>query len=156
MPTVRRSRSLPVAAASTWRLIADPHNLPRWWPETVRVESVEGAPGALRSRFTQVFESTRGKAVRADYRITGSTKGERLVWEQRIEGTPFEKFLRAAALELRVDAEDEERSRVTLEARRTMRGTSKLGSPMMKGATKRSLDAALDGIEQALTGSEPA
>ncbi len=97
-----------MAANRAWRLLADPHNLPRWWPETVRVESVEGAPGARRSRFTQVFESTRGKAVRADYRIIDSTQGERLVWEQRIEGTPFEKFLRSAALEMRLDAEDAE------------------------------------------------
>ncbi len=139
-----------MAASRAWRLVADPHNLPRWWPETVRVESVEGAPGALRSRFTQVFESTRGKAVRADYRIVNSTQGERLVWEQRIEGTPFEKFLRSAALEMRLDAEDAESSRITIEARRSLRGVSRLGSPMMKGATKRSLDAALDGIERAL------
>jgi uncharacterized protein YndB with AHSA1/START domain len=156
MPTVKRSRSLPVEPGQAWKLIADPHNLPRWWPETVRVESVQGAPGAVRSRFTQVFETSKGTAVRADYRITGSTSGERLVWEQQIDGTPFEKFLRAAVLEMRIAADgaadEAAASRITLEARRQLRGTSKLGSPMMKGATKRSLDAALDGIEQALVG----
>jgi len=156
MPTVKRTRSLPVEPDRAWKLIADPHNLPRWWPETVRVESVQGSPGAVRSRFTQVFETSKGSAVRADYRITGSTSGERLVWEQQIDGTPFEKFLRAAVLEMRIasdDAGDAPGSQVTIEARRQLRGTSKLGSPMMKGATKRSLDAALDGIEQALLGT---
>ena len=154
MPTVKRTRSLPVEPDRAWKLIADPHNLPRWWPETVRVESVQGSPGAVRSRFTQVFETSKGTAVRADYRITGSTSGERLVWEQQIDGTPFEKFLRAAVLEMRIAADEAEAagSKVTIEARRSLRGTSKLGAPMMKGATKRSLDAALDGIERALVG----
>ena len=152
MPTVKRTRSLPVEPEKAWKLIADPHNLPRWWPETVRVESVQGSPGAVRSRFTQVFETSKGTAVRADYRITGSTAGERLVWEQQIDGTPFEKFLRAAALEMRVAGDEGLGTRVTIEARRLLRGTSRLGSPMMKGATKRSLDAALDGIERALVG----
>jgi uncharacterized protein YndB with AHSA1/START domain len=152
MPTVVRSRSLPVEPHQAWKLIADPHNLPRWWPETVRVESVQGAPGAIRSRFTQVFETSKGTAVRADYRITGSTSGERLVWEQQIDGTPFEKFLRGAELEMRVAPENSIGSRITLEARRLLRGSSRLGAPMMRGATKRSLDAALDGIERALVG----
>ncbi len=121
----------------------------------MRVESVQGSPGAVRSRFTQVFETSKGTAVRADYRITGSTAGERLVWEQQIDGTPFEKFLRAAVLEMRIAADgsgEAGRSRITIEARRLLRGASRLGSPMMKGATKRSLDGALDGIERALLG----
>ena len=116
MPTVVRSRSLAVEPEQAWRLIADPHNLPRWWPETVRVESVEGAPGSRRSRFTQVFETSKGRPVRADYRITESTARERLVWEQQIDGTPFEKFLRAAVLEFRIAADGAIGSRVTLEA----------------------------------------
>lgn len=153
MPTVARSRSLPVEPSRAWQLLADPHNLPRWWPETVRVESVEGEPGARRSRFTQVFETSKGTPVRADYRCVGSTRDERLVWEQQLEGTPFDKFLRSAELELRIDPEPGG-SRVTIEGRRALRGLSRLGAPMMRRATGRSLDAALDGIERALLGSE--
>jgi uncharacterized protein YndB with AHSA1/START domain len=151
MPTVVRSRSLPVEPERAWRLLADPHNLPRWWPETVRVESVEGEPGARRSRFTQVFETRRGVPVRADYRCLESTRNERLVWRQQLEGTPFEKFLRSAELELRIEP-DPEGSRITIEGRRALRGLSRLGGPMMGRATRRSLDAALDGIEEALLG----
>lgn len=149
MPTVARTRSLPVDLDRTWRLVSDPHNLPRWWPRTVRVESVDGQPGARRSRFTQVFETKEGKPVRADYRCTESTRNQRLVWEQQIEGTPFEKFLRRAELELRL-APAADGTAVTLEGRRSLRGLSRLGAPMMRRATKRSLDEALDGIEQAL------
>ena len=149
MPTVARTRSLPVDVERTWRLVSDPHNLPRWWPRTVRVESVDGVPGARRSRFTQVFETKKGTPVRADYRCTEATRNQRFVWEQQIDGTPFEKFLRRAELELRL-APAADGTAVTLEGRRTLRGLSRLGAPMMRRATKRSLEEALDGIEQAL------
>jgi uncharacterized protein YndB with AHSA1/START domain len=151
MPTVARSRDLEVEPERAWKLLADPHNLPRWWPETVRVESVEGGPGSKRSRFTQVFETSKGRSVRADFKTIASTAGERLVWEQQIEGTPFEKFMRASSLEMRIAGKGGG-SEITLEAKRTLRGVSRLGAPMMSGATKRSLDAALDGIERALVG----
>lgn len=147
---------LPVDDESVWRLLADPHNLPRWWPETVRVESVEGDPGARRSSFTQVFETQKGRAVRADYKVVESTRNRRLLWSQRIEGTPFEKFLRHNELELRIEPSGEE-TRVAIVGRRGLRGLSRLGAPMMSHATRRTLDSALDGIERALLGEgEPA
>lgn len=160
MPNVVRSRKLAVSASRAWSLLADPDNLPRWWPDTVRVESVEGEPGARRSRFTQVLETRDGSPVRADYRCTESTRNERLVWEQQIEGTPFEKFLRGAELEMRLAPAEaqggEEGTKISIEGRRKLRGLSRLGGPMMSRATKRTLDAALDGAEQALVGGEPA
>lgn len=144
---------MPVTPERAWQLVSDPHNLPRWWPGTVRVEAVEGEPGARRSRFTQVLETEKGSPVRADYRCTASTRPERLVWAQQLEGTPFEGFLRRAELELRV-APEAEGSRITLVGRRALRGLSRLGGPMMSRATRRSLDRALDGIERALVGEE--
>ena len=90
--------------------------------------------------------------MRADYRCTESTRNERLVWEQQIEGTPFEKFLRSAELELRIAPAQSAGTRVSIEGRRGLRGLSRLGAPMMSRATKRTLDAALDGIEEALVG----
>lgn len=149
MPTVARTRSIPTSADRVWALVSDPHNLPRWWPETVRVEDVQGSAGANRSRFTQVFETSKGTPVRADFRCTASTSAERIVWEQEIEGTPFEGFLREAELELRIDPSGEETA-VTLEARRKLRGLSRLGSVMMRRATGRTLAEALSGVENAL------
>ena len=151
MPNVARSRTIPTSGERVWALVSDPHNLPRWWPETVRVEDVQGQAGAKRSRFTQVFTTSKGTAVRADFRCTAATAGRRLVWEQELEGTPFENFLRDAELELRMDA-GSERTEVTLDARRRLRGLSRLGSLMMRRATGRTLNAALDGIENALCG----
>jgi uncharacterized protein YndB with AHSA1/START domain len=154
MSTVVRRRQLPVGADEVWRLLADPHNLPRWFPDTVRVESVAGAPGTRRGRFTQVLETRDGKPVRADFRCVESTRPSRLVWEQRIEGTPFDRFLRSAELEMRIEARPGG-SAVSIEGRRQLRGLSRLGAPMMSRATRRTLDAALDGIEQALCPGEP-
>jgi len=156
MPDVARSRVIGASPDRVWGLVADPHNLPRWWPETSRVEDVEGSPGARRSSFTQVMKTSKGRTVRADYRCTESTAGRRLVWSQQLEGTPFEGFLREAELELRL-AEAGERSgapgatNVTVEGRRRLRGMSRLGSLLMRRATGRTLNQALDGIEQAVT-----
>lgn len=155
MPNVARSRSIPTTPERVWALVADPHNLPRWWPETVRVEDVRGEPGARRSRFTQVFETKKGTPVRADFRCIAATAGRRLVWEQELEGTPFERFLRDSELELRLDPGGAS-TKVTVEGRRRMRGMSRLGSAMMRRATGRTLTDALAGIEEALCGAPEA
>lgn len=152
MPSVARSRTIPVSARRVWELISDPNNLPRWWPETVRVEDVRGKAGSERCRFTQVLQTKSGKPVRADFRCTAARSGELLVWEQEIEGTPFEGFLRRAELELRL-SDDDAATLVTAEGRRRMRGLSRLGAPMMRRATGRTLTSALDGIERALVPS---
>ena len=80
------------------------------------------------------------------------THGERYVWEQEIEGTPFERVLRSARLEigLRPQAGGTE---VTLTTDEALRGLSRLGAPMMRGAARRRLDEALGGIERALVGA---
>ncbi len=94
--------------------------------------------------------TARGKGVRVDFRCVGATNEERYAWEQEIEGTPFERILRAA--ELRINLEDREPGTlVTLHSSERLRGFSRLGSPMMRHATARRLDEALSGIERALT-----
>jgi uncharacterized protein YndB with AHSA1/START domain len=155
MPTVARSRAIPAPPARVWDLVADPHNLPRWWPETVRVEDVHGEPGSRRSRFTQVFRTSKGTSVRADFRCKASRRGESIVWEQELEGTPFEGFLRGSELELRLAPTGSE-TEVTVEGRRRLRGLSRLGGLMMRRATGRTLTRALDGIEEALCGPREA
>jgi hypothetical protein len=116
----------------------------------VRVEDVRQVQGGRRSRWTTVLGTQRGRGVRADYRCTGATTGERYEWEQDVEGTPFEKILRAASLEIRLEGPGGETA-VTLVSRERLRGLSRLGSPMMRRAIRRRLEEALDGIERALT-----
>jgi uncharacterized protein YndB with AHSA1/START domain len=133
-----------------WELISDPYNLPRWWPRTSRVESVDRKPGGKRSQWTKVLETAEGRGVRADYRCLSAAEGERYVWEQQLAGSPFERHLRRSVVEigLREKGGDTE---VSLASEQRLRGMSRLGSPMMRGGQRKILDQALDGIETALT-----
>jgi uncharacterized protein YndB with AHSA1/START domain len=133
-----------------WGLVADPHHLPRWWPRVVRVEDVRQVASGKRSRWTTVLGTQRGRGVRADYRCTSAATDERYVWEQEIEGTPFERILRAARLEIELADAEEGGTRVKLASEERLRGMSRLGSPMMRMAARRRLDAALDGVERAV------
>ena len=92
----------------------------------------------------------RGRGVRADYRCTSAATGERYVWEQEIEGTPFERILRTATLEIELAHDEGSATRVRLVSEERLRGLSRLGSPMMRVAIRRRLDEALDGIERAV------
>ncbi len=152
MPKVSRSREILAQRARVWTLVSDPHSLPRWWPRTTRVEDVRdpGGPGA---RWTTVLGTERGKGVRADYRCTGSTEGVRYAWEQDLDGTPFERILRASRLEIGL-AGDGDETTVTLTSDEALRGLSRLGAGMMRGASRRRLDEALEGIERALVGTQ--
>ncbi len=133
-----------------WELVSDPHHLPRWWPRTVRVEDVRRTGSGKRSRWTTVLGTERGKGVRADYRCTSAATGERYVWEQEVEGTPFERILRFSRLEIRLDEGRADGTSVNLASSERLRGLSRLGSPMMRMAIRRRLDEALDGIERAV------
>ena len=149
MPRVTRRRTLNASPSEVWRVVSDPHALPRWWPRTARVESVDATKGGRRSRWTKVLETSRGRGVRADYRCTSAAENERYVWEQELEGTPFEKHLRESATEIGLSPANGG-TEVAITLRQTLRGLSRLGSPMMRGAAKRMLDDALDGLAQAL------
>ena len=150
MPKVTRSRVVAAERDRVWELISDPHHLPRWWPRVVRVEDVRDAGGA-RARWTAVLGTERGTGVRADFRCTGSTAHERYAWEQEINGTPFERILKASTVELRLHPR-EEGTEVVVAGDESLRGLSRLGATMIRGAARRRLDEALSGIERALVG----
>jgi uncharacterized protein YndB with AHSA1/START domain len=149
MPRVTRSRVIDAESSRVWDLVSDPHSLPRWWPRTIRVEDVRGEAGE--AQWTSVLETERGTGVRADFRCTGASVGERYAWEQQIEGTPFERVLRAARLEIGMRP-DGEATEVTLTSEEDLRGISRLGATMMKGAARGRLDEALSGLERVLVG----
>ena len=148
MPKVSRSRVVAATREQVWSLVSDPHSLPRWWPRTLRVEDVQGS--GRRARWTAVLETERGSGVRADFRCDAATEPTRIAWSQEIEGTPFERILRSSALEIVIEPRQETSAAVTLTADETLRGLSRLGAGMVRGATRRRLDEALDGIELAV------
>jgi uncharacterized protein YndB with AHSA1/START domain len=150
MPRVVRRRRIAAPVSALWAVIADPYHLPRWWPNTQRVENVSVGESPFRS-WTQVLETRDGRGVRADYRCVDATEDERYVFEQTLEGTPFERFVRRARTEIDLEPADGE-TNVTVALDRRLRGLSRLGAPMMRRAIRRTLNQALDGLETAATG----
>jgi uncharacterized protein YndB with AHSA1/START domain len=140
VPTTRRSRTIADAPERIWETVADPHHLPRWWPRVARVEGVDG------SRFTEVLQTAKGKAVRADFTVVESTAPLVRRWSQDVDNTPFERILAVAETEVRL-APDGGGTRVTLTLRQRLRGLARLGAFLVRGATRRQLDEALSGLE---------
>jgi uncharacterized protein YndB with AHSA1/START domain len=142
MPVTRRHRTLRADVADVWTVVADPHHLPRWWPRVGRVEGVDAG------RWTQVFLTSKGRPVRADYTVLASEPPKRREWRQEIEGSPFERVFSEAVTEVRLEP-DESATRVTIELRQRLRGLSRLGGFMVKRASRRLLDEALEGLRVA-------
>jgi uncharacterized protein YndB with AHSA1/START domain len=150
MPRVTRRRLIAAPVDEVWGLVADPYNLPRWWPRVSRVENVDRRGSGRRSQWTKVLETAEGRGVRADFRCLSSAENERYVWEQQLEGSPFAKHLRSSEVEIRLRGQDGV-TQVDLTSAQTLRGMSRLGSPMMRRGQGAILDEALEGIERALT-----
>ena len=149
MPSVSRRRTIAAPVAEVWKLVSDPYNLPRWWPRGGRVENVDDK-GGRRSQWTKVLETSEGRGVRADFRCLSSAENERYVWEQQLEGSPFAKHLRSSEIEIHLRPEGDG-TEVELTSDQTLRGMSRLGSPMMRSGQGEILEEALDGLEEALS-----
>ncbi len=150
MPRVTRRRTIAAPLDEVWELVSDPYSLPRWWPRTGRVESVDRKSEGKRSQWTKVLETAEGRGVRADYRCISSAQGERYVWEQQLAGSPFERHLRRSIVEIGLSTVDSG-TEVSIVSEQKLRGMSRFGSPMMRGGQGKILDQALDGLERALT-----
>ena len=140
MPTARRSRTVAAPPERVWGTVGDPHHLPRWWPHVQRVEAVTD------EHFTEVLATKDGRSLRADFRVVDSRAPERRAWEQELAGTPFERVFAAASTEIKL-LPDGEGTRVTLVVRQQVRGSARLGGFMVRRATGRLLDDALDALE---------
>lgn len=148
MARATRKRTLQAPLGDVWKLVSDPYNLPRWWPRVSRVENVTG-DGGRRTRWTKVLETAEGRGVRADFRCVSSAEGERYVWEQELAGTPFERHLNGLQVEVGMRQRDGG-TEVSITEEQSLKGMSKLGSPLMRRARGDVLDDALDGLERAL------
>jgi len=154
MPKVTRSKVIAADPDAVWEMIADPHHMPRWWPLAVRVEDVrEGsAPDSL--EWTVVLRTDGGTQVRADYSGEAQAPERRFSWEQQLAGTPFERIMKRARVEVGVEpaAGGEASSSVTIRSEESLRGLSRLGGAMIRTAARRRLDDALEGLQRALVG----
>ena len=158
MPRVSRKRRLEASPRDVWNVVSDPYHLPRWWPRTQRVENVTAGQPKGR-RWTQVLETKQGRGVRADFRCVSAAEAERYVYEQELEGTPFEGILKSARTEIHLAPVHEgggEGTEVRLTSEQRLKGLSRLGGFMMRRATGRTLSGALEGLEGAVAPSDDA
>lgn len=141
MPVVRRSRTIEAAADRIWTVVADPELLPNWWPNVQRVED------ASRDAWTAVLTSAKGRTLRADYSLVESEQPRRRSWRHEVEESPFERIFNESVTELELVPGPPGSTEVTLTARLSMRGFSRLGGFQIRRATRRQLDGALDGLQ---------
>ena len=139
---VHRSRVVAAAPDDVWATVADPYHLPRWWPRVERVELVQG------DGFTQLLRTDKGRAIRADFRVVQSRRPELRRWRQEVAGTPFEGILVSAETAVQLEPAGDNATRVTLSSDQKLRGMARFGGFMVRRATRRSLDGALEGLER--------
>ena len=141
---VSRSRTVPAPVEDVWRVVGDPHHLPRWWPLTERVESVDDGG------WTSVLRSSRGKVVRADYRVALVEPPRRRAWTMDLVGSPFERLLSEHRTEVVLEPSGARATAVTLSEEQRARGTARLGGFLVRRATRARLDAALAALDEAM------
>ena len=136
MPVVTRHSGFDAPLERVWNVVSDPYSLPRWWPRVQRVEEVSD------SGWTMVLMSDRGKPIRADYTLADSRPMEILEWHQELEETPFERMLSQSRIVIELESDDT--TSVTLRSTERLRGLARLGSPMVRRATRKRLSQALE------------
>ena len=137
MPRTRRNRTMDATPEQVWRTVCDPHHLPRWWPRVQRVEGVD------REHFTEVLTTDKGRSIRADFRVVESRAPEVRRWVQDVEGSPFERLLRSAETEVRLER-DGGATRVTVTLSQRLKGLGAFGGFMVRRANGRLADEALE------------
>jgi uncharacterized protein YndB with AHSA1/START domain len=141
---VKRKRTVAAASDAVWDLVSDPHHLPRWWPQVQRVEEVTD------DAWTKVLRTPKGRTVRADYTRVEWQPPKRIVWRQEVEESPFEAILDESVTTIALSPSGDDATEVELSAEQELHGRYRFGGFMLRRATKRQLDEALDGIEQAV------
>jgi len=146
VPEVTRERTLAAPPAAVWEVVSDPYALPRWWPAMVRVEDVTG------DAWTKVLRTPRGRDVRADFTRTELRPPHTVAWRQELEDSPFERILSSAVTVIDISpAASGTGTHVAITAEERLRGIrNRLGGFIVRRATRRRLDEALDGLERAV------
>jgi uncharacterized protein YndB with AHSA1/START domain len=163
MPTARCSRTIRASPQELWEVLGDPHHLPRWWPRVSRVEAVTLKGTGELEAFTEVLMSSKGKLVRADFRLVDAESERRIVWSQQIENTPFARVLKSAETEVSlvrgdageksgagpVSSDEGPATEVTIELRQSLQGfLARLGGHLVRRAAGSTIEEALDGLER--------
>lgn len=147
MPTVTRARTINAGTERLWDVVSDPAHLPRWWPDVLRVED------ATAVAWTKVLSTPKGRTVRADFTRLIAEAPHRIAWRQEVVESPFERILSESRTEVELQPEAADATRVELKSVQRLRGMSRFGGFLVRRATRRKLEQALDGLERALGSS---
>ncbi len=148
MAAYHRERTIAAPQQRIWEVIADPSRLPEWWPGVQRIEGIEGIEP---DRWTEVHTTKRGRPVRIDFRLVQSDPPWLRSWSQEIEGTPFERVLKESITELKLEPAPSG-TKITLSQHQQLRGYSRTGGYLLRRATKKRLEEALEGLERIAVG----
>ena len=98
-----------------------------------RVEDVVG------DAFTELMRTSKGKAVRADFRLVrADEQTHSLAWEQQLEGTPFARVLSSSETLVTLQPATASQTSVTLELRQKLSGFfPRFGGFMVRRAAAR-------------------
>jgi uncharacterized protein YndB with AHSA1/START domain len=140
MAKTTRSATIAATPEAVWRIVEDPHHLPRWWPGVSRVEDVRGG------HFTEVIPTRRGKPVRLDFTVVESEPLRCRSWTQELVGTPFERLLTAWTTTVRLEPDGEAACLVTLEEHQQLRGSFRAGLLLQRRPARRRVQSALDAL----------
>ena len=146
LPHVTRRRRLEAPPGKIWPVVSDPYHLPRWWPRTQRVENV--SEGGREPRAASGPRCWRpATAARSGPTTAASARPprKRYAFEQLLEGTPFEGFLRQRPHRDPPGARGRRHRGDAGEPSSGCAGLSRLGGFMMRRATGRTLAEALAG-----------
>ncbi|HEV3375722.1 MAG TPA: SRPBCC family protein [Thermoleophilaceae bacterium] len=146
---IREVTVVPAAPEEVWGLVSDPAQLPRWWPGVTRVEE------ASDEAWTTVLSSPKGKSVRVDYSRVEAEPPRRVVWRQEVDESPFERILASSTTEIALEP-SEGGTRVTVSLDQRPRGWARFAPLQFRGAGKRQVRGAVEGLDAVFGGGDSA
>jgi uncharacterized protein YndB with AHSA1/START domain len=144
---VREQTVVPATPEEVWGLVSDPARLPQWWPGVTRVEE------ASDEAWTTVLSSPKGKSVRVDYSRVEAEPGRRVVWRQEVDESPFERILASSTTEIALEP-SEGGTRVTVSLDQRPRGWARFAPLQFRGAGKRQVQGAVEGLDAVFGGGD--
>jgi uncharacterized protein YndB with AHSA1/START domain len=144
---LRQETVVPATPSEVWGLVSDPAQLPRWWPGVTRVEE------ATDEAWTTVLTSPKGKSVRVDYTRVEAEPERRVMWRQEVDESPFERILASSTTEIALAAEGD-RTRVTVSLDQRPRGWARFAPFQFRGAGRRQVQGAVEGLDAVFGGGD--
>ncbi len=112
-------------------------------PTTRRRRTLDAPPDAVWAVITDPHHLPRW------WPLVDSEHERRHRFAQELAGSPFERLLRSSEIEIALEPADGG-TLVTMELSQKLRGASRLGGFMFRGAARRTLDEALESLERAV------